>query len=232
VTERTLAEMGIETAGELAAADRDRLTEALGERGPELSRRAAGDDDRAVTPTGRPKSLSRESALPTTADQATKRETVSTLAADVAHRARERGCLYRTIGIKAVEPPFDVNTRARSLPGPVDDPDLVAEVALDLLGEFDETRVRKLGVRVSNLEFAEADQATLGGFDAGDHGGDRVGDDRDDNDGRSGRGDRAGGGKLTDWVDGPPERGDGDAASEGDDRRRTDDGQASLGDWS
>ena len=219
VTERTLAEMGIETAGELAAADRERLAEALGERGPELSRRAAGDDDRAVTPTGRPKSLSRESALPTTADRATKRETVSTLAADVARRARERGCLYRTIGIKAVEPPFDVNTRARSLPGPVDDPDLVAEVALDLLGEFDETRVRKLGVRVSNLEFAEADQATLGGFDAGD---------------RSDRGDRdrAGGEKLTDWVGGPPERGDGDAAAEGDDRRRTDEGQASLGDWS
>ena len=216
VTERTLAEMGIETAGELAAADRDRLAERLGERGPELSRRAAGDDDRAVTPTGRPKSLSRESALPTTADRATKRETVSTLAADVARRARERGCLYRTIGIKAVEPPFDVNTRARSLPGPVDDPDLVAEVALDLLGEFDETRVRKLGVRVSNLEFAEADQATLGGFDAGDRG------DRD----------RAGGEKLTDWVGGPPERGDGDAAAEGDDRRRTDEGQASLGDWS
>ncbi len=219
VTERTLAEMGIETAGELAAADRERLAEALGERGPELSRRAAGDDDRAVTPTGRPKSLSRESALPTTADRATKRETVSTLAADVARRARERGCLYRTIGIKAVEPPFDVNTRARSLPGPVDDPDLVAEVALDLLGEFDETRVRKLGVRVSNLEFAEADQATLGGFDAGDR------SDRGDHD-------RAGGEKLTDWVGGPPERGDGDAAAEGDDRRRTDEGQASLGDWS
>ena len=165
VTEETLAELGIETAGDLAAADRDRLAEALGERGPELSRRAAGDDDREVTPTGLPKSLSRESSLPATADGETKRETVSALAADVARRAHERGCLYRTIGIKAVEPPFEVNTRARSLPGPVDDPDLVESVALDLLDEFADDRVRKLGVRVSNLSFSTADQARLDGWD-------------------------------------------------------------------
>jgi len=256
VTERKLAELGVETAGDLAAADRDRLAEALGERGPELSRRAAGDDDREVTPTGLPKSLSRESALPTTADEATKRETVSALAADVARRARERGCLYRTIGIKAVEPPFDVNTRAKSLPGPVDDPDLVEEVALDLLAEFDETPVRKLGVRVSKLDFAETDQATLGGFDAGEGAGGGSGGGGGGSGGRGGgsggkggeshgAGDRtrgAGartpategdGGKLTDWVGGDPsaEETDGDA-TEGDAERRTGDGQASLGDWS
>jgi DNA polymerase IV (DinB-like DNA polymerase) len=226
VTEETLAELGVETAGDLAAADRDRLADALGERGPELSRRAAGDDDREVTPTGLPKSLSRESALPTTADEATKRETVTALAADVARRARERGCLYRTIGIKAVEPPFDVNTRARSLPGPVDDPDLVEEVALDLLGEFDDVRVRKLGVRVSKLDFAESDQATLGGFEGGEGGGDgaRRG-------ARSERGGEGDGGKLTDWVGGPPERSDGDEPPAGPDRREADEGQASLGDW-
>ncbi|PSQ57126.1 DNA polymerase IV, partial [Halobacteriales archaeon SW_8_68_21] len=149
--------------------------------------------------------------------------------------ARERGCLYRTIGIKAVEPPFDVNTRAKSLPGPVDDPDLVEEVALDLLREFDETPVRKLGVRVSKLDFAETDQSTLGGFDASD--------------GTGGRGENAGdhtrgggarttatdgdGGKLTDWVDGEPsaEEGERDATG-GNAERRTGDGQASLGDWS
>jgi len=57
VTERTLAELGIETAGDLAAADPDRLADELGDRGRELYRRARGDDDREVTPTGLPKSL-------------------------------------------------------------------------------------------------------------------------------------------------------------------------------
>jgi DNA polymerase IV (DinB-like DNA polymerase) len=237
VTERTLAEMGIETAADLAAADPDRLADELGERGPELHRRARGDDDREVTPTGLPKSLSRESSLSATADEEAKRETVAALAADVARRARERGCLYRTIGIKAVEPPYDVNTRARSLPGPVDDPDLVESVALDLLAEFADDRVRKLGVRVSNLDFAESDQATLGGFEPGE-GGDSEGDGGSDRDDASEpRATTDGdGGKLTDWVGGEPTAAESDAAdAAGHEPRRAserDDGQASLGDWS
>ncbi|MDZ5810406.1 DNA polymerase IV [Halorubrum sp. AD140] len=230
VTERTLAEMGVEIAADLAAADPDRLADELGERGPELRRRARGDDDREVTPTGLPKSLSRESSLPPTADRETKRETVAALSADVARRARERGCLYRTIGIKAVEPPYDVNTRARSLPGPVDDPELVEEVALDLLDEFAEDRVRKLGVRVSKLDFAESDQTTLGGFESSDG---AVSDRAGSSGSRATTAD-GDGGKLTDWVGGEPTARDGgesDAERNAADRR-TDDGQASLGDWS
>jgi len=249
VTERTLAELGIETAGDLAAADPDRLGEELGDRGRELYRRARGEDDREVTPTGLPKSLSRESSLSATADEERKRETVRALAADVARRARERGCLYRTIGIKAVEPPYKVNTRARSLPGPVDDPDLVESVALDLLDEFADDRVRKLGVRVSKLDFAESDQATLGGFNAGGGdsgtgegaggsaagGGDGRGRDRDgdiDPDPRSVATD-GDGGKLTDWVSGESDAADADdAESGGETDPSAADGQASLGDWS
>ncbi|SMO57658.1 Y-family DNA polymerase [Halorubrum cibi] len=233
VTERALAERGIETAGDVADADPDALADEFGDRGRELVRRARGEDDREVTPRGLPKSLSRESSLPRTVDEERKRETVSALAADVARRARERGCLYRTIGIKAVLPPFDVNTRAHSLPGPVDDPDLVESVALELLSEFDDDEVRKLGVRVSKLDFADSDQATLGGFEG-------TGRDRGDDglEGSGGRGEREGaGGKLTDWVGGGPDgsaSGDDDAATEADDApdRRTGDGQASLGDWS
>ncbi|WP_435074080.1 Y-family DNA polymerase [Halorubrum sp. HHNYT27] len=237
VTERTLAEMGIETAADLAAADLDRLADALGERGPELHRRARGDDDREVTPTGLPKSLSRESSLSPTADEEPKRETVAALAADVARRARERGCLYRTIGIKVVEPPFDVNTRARSLPGPVDNPDLVESVALDLLAEFADDRVRKLGVRVSNLDFAESDQATLGGFDAGDvESGSGGGASDPTHDFRGGTTTTEGdGGKLTDWMGEEPAAAESAEAEveESGDRRASErgDGQASLGDW-
>ena len=251
VTEQTLADLGIETAGDLAAADPDQLADAFGDRGRELYHRARGIDDREVTPRGVPKSLSRESSLSPTADTATKQETVSALAADVARRARERGCLYQTIGIKAVEPPFDVNTRARSLSGPVDDPDLVASVALDLLREFADDRVRKLGVRVSNLDFAAGDQATLTGFDGTEAAEDDDGqpdtnrpagtdsqtatDSRPDTSG-CGVGDTAVDGRsderrtLTDWIDPEPS-----ATASGDtDTNRTSrprDGQSSLDDW-
>ena len=169
VTADRLAEMGVETAGDLAEADPTALRSAFGSRGVELHDRARGIDDREVTPTGRPKSLSRESAFAeATDDRGEKRETLAALAADVAARARSRDATYRTIGIKAVVPPYDVNTRERSLPGPVDDPELVEEVALELLTEFDGEAVRKLGVRVSNLSFASGEQARLDGWEGGE----------------------------------------------------------------
>ncbi|WP_435078000.1 DNA polymerase IV [Halococcus sp. AFM35] len=167
VTARECREMGIETAGDLAAASPGRLDERFGERGREIRSFARGEDSRPVTPVGRPKSLSRESAFTDATDEmATLRERVTALAAAVAERADRKSALYRTIGIKVVTPPFDVNTRARSLPGPVADADLVSDVALDLLEEFDDATVRKVGVRVSNLAFESGEQASLDGFES------------------------------------------------------------------
>jgi DNA polymerase IV (DinB-like DNA polymerase) len=168
VTAAELRDIGIETAGDLAAADPDRIEDRFGDRGLAVRRYARGEDDRPVEPVGKPKSLSRESAFAEeTADPERQRERVRALATAVAERATRKGALYQTIGIKVVQPPYDVNTRARSLPGPVDEPDLVAEVALDLLEEFEGDPARKLGVRVSNLSFADEDQESLDSWDRG-----------------------------------------------------------------
>ncbi|AFZ71653.1 DNA polymerase Y family protein [Natronobacterium gregoryi] len=165
VTARELREMGLETAGDVAAADPEPLVERFGERGRELYDRARGDDDRRVEPKGDPKSFSRESAFAEpVSDPGPKYEQIETLAAAVADRAQREGALYRTVGIKAVTPPYDVNTRERSLPGPVDDPDLVDRITRELFAEFETEPVRKVGVRVANLEFASADQASLDGW--------------------------------------------------------------------
>jgi DNA polymerase IV (DinB-like DNA polymerase) len=166
VTAAELGDLGIETAGDLAAADPDTLEHRFGERGLEIYRYARGEDSREVTPRGRPKSLSRESAFTeATSDREEVSDRVRSLASSVADRARSKDALYQTIGIKVVTPPFDVNTRARSLPGPVERPALVEDVALELLSEFEGERVRKVGVRVSNLSFTEGEQASLGGFE-------------------------------------------------------------------
>jgi DNA polymerase IV (DinB-like DNA polymerase) len=184
VTAGELREAGIETIGDLADAPEPWVAEQYGDRGRELRARARGKDEREVTPTGRPKSLSRESAFAeATAEPAEKREAVETLAAAVADRARRQGALYRTIGIKVVEPPFEVHTRAESLSGPVEDPDLLRKIALDLLGEFRNCPVRKLGVRVSNLEFADGEQAALGEW-VGSAGSDSTEHDRPGGSGR------------------------------------------------
>ncbi|NLV14601.1 DNA polymerase IV [Haloarcula argentinensis] len=165
VTARELDSLDIGTAGDLAAADPELLAERFGERGREIRRYARGEDERSVTPKGDPKSLSRESAFTdATTDMETKCRQVRTLADAVADRAQRKGARYQTIGIKVVTPPFDVNTRARSLPGPVEEPELVRRIALDLLGEFADDPVRKVGVRVSNLDFSAGEQANLDGF--------------------------------------------------------------------
>jgi DNA polymerase IV (DinB-like DNA polymerase) len=166
VTARELAGLDIETAGDLAEADPETLERRFGERGREIHRYARGEDPRSVTPKGDPKSLSRESAFTDAVeDIEEKQRKVRTLATAVADRAHRKDARYQTIGIKVVEPPFDINTRARSLPGPVADADLVESVALDLLAEFADVPVRKLGVRVSNLDFSAGEQASLAGFE-------------------------------------------------------------------
>ncbi len=172
VTARKLAGLGVETAGDLADADPEVLENRFGERGREIRRYARGEDIREVTPRGDPKSLSRESAFTEAVeDTDEKRRKVTTLARAVADRAGRKGARYQTVGIKVVEPPFDINTRARSLPGPVADADLVESIALDLLGEFADRPVRKLGVRVSNLDFSAGEQASLTGFEGAAGGG-------------------------------------------------------------
>ena len=162
VTAARMRELGIENAGDLAAADPATLEAEFGERGRRVHRFARGDDERSVEPKGRPKSFSRESAFrdPTT-DTERQHERIETLATAVADRATQRDVLYQTIGIKAVMPPFDINTRAKSLPGPVDDPELVREVASNLFEEFEGERIRKLGVRVSKLSFGAETQPSL-----------------------------------------------------------------------
>ena len=159
---QTFHDLSIDTIGDLAAADLEVLAEEFGERGRELHFRARGIDERAVESRGRPKSLSRESSFgEPVEDPEQARERLSELAAAVAQRATNKGALYRTIGIKVVEPPFEQNTRERSLGGPVDEPALLRETAHDLFEEFEGRAVRKLGVRVSNLSFADNEQAGL-----------------------------------------------------------------------
>ena len=162
VTASTLREMGIETAGDLAVADPDDLTAEFGDRGREVHQRARGHDPREVTPPDDPKSISNESSFGdavTNLDE--KREKVRELAGKVTDRADSKEALYQTVGIKVVTPPFDVNTRARTFSGPVSDPELVESTALDLLTEFTEAKIRKVGVRVSNLSFEGTQQPGL-----------------------------------------------------------------------
>ncbi|WP_440771315.1 DNA polymerase Y family protein [Natronorubrum sp. DTA28] len=245
VTARALREMGLETAGDVATTDPGPLVERFGERGRELYDRARGDDDRRVEPKGEPKSFSRESAFAEPVEKPKpKYEQIETLAAAVADRAQREGALYRTVGVKAVTPPYDVNTRERSLPGPIDDPELVDRIARDLFTEFESEAVRKVGVRVANLEFAAADQASLDGWEGQANGQRADGDGTAETnaaDGGLAAGNDAGVGDETgstgDETNSSDEESDSAAdetasATDGRDSTTHAEGQASLGDFS
>lgn len=162
VTAEEMRDMGIETAGDLVEADVNALENAFGVRGVEVHQRAQGIDPRPVTPPDDPKSLSNESSFaPPTSNWERKAEKIKQLADKVTDRAQEKGVLYQTVGIKVVEPPYDVNTRARTLNGPIDNPELVESIALELLEEFDDTQTRKVGVKIAKLSFTENNQGTL-----------------------------------------------------------------------
>ncbi len=161
VTASTLREMGCDTIGDVAELPPPALAERFGDRGRELAARARGEGSDIVEPQGDPKSLSRESSLGEERDDfVAVRSRVADLAEAVAARAEDKGAQYRTVGIKVVKPPFDIHTRERTFGGPFADASLVESTALELLDEFTDEAIRKVGVRVSNLDFA-ADQAPL-----------------------------------------------------------------------
>lgn len=154
-------EEGIETAGDLAALSTQEVIDRFGSRATTLFDRVRGIDPRAVEPVGKPKSISKERSIEPSNSPEVHEAVIRTLAEQVTQRARRKDARYRTVGIKVVETPFDRQTREHSLTGAIRDGDLVEEIALELLEEFAGAEVRKLGVRVSNLEFFAGEQSRV-----------------------------------------------------------------------
>ncbi len=165
VTENQLEEMNVNTVADLAEVPLSTLITHFGERGRDLYKAARGIDDKRVTPQDNPKSFSREAAVK--ANDATSesiQKIIIELAEDVAVRANKENASYQTITLKLVSPPYEVNTRAKSLSGPINNSDLVEKFALELLQDFSNTNVRKIGVQVSKLTFADGEQTRLDGW--------------------------------------------------------------------
>lgn len=153
-TAAALQGMGIATIAALAGTPIDALAARFGARlGPYLRRRARFEDEGAVTPVRVAVSESRETTFPTDISDPAElerilRELSHRLCGALAHQER-RG---RTIAIKVRLEDFSTHTRARTLTAPMNDAELVGDVACELLREFGATRaVRLLGVRVAGF---------------------------------------------------------------------------------
>jgi DNA polymerase-4 len=151
-TAARLADLGIDSVADLAAADERDLAAAFGPRtGPWLRALGHGAGDRDVTdepwvPRGRSHEETYQEDITERSEMEAR---LQRLARRVAAEVVEDGRSITHVAIKVRFVPFRTATRVTKLPAPTTDPDAVAATAAQLLGRFDELRpVRLLGVRV------------------------------------------------------------------------------------
>lgn len=150
-TARKLAELGLHTVAELAAADPAELAARLGPAmGPWYVQlgRGIGRVEVSATPWV-PRSRGHETTFQADlTDWARVREEAAALAREVAADVRAEGRPAARVGVKVRFAPFFTYSRSATLAAPTSDPDVLTATALEVLERFDHDRaVRLLGVR-------------------------------------------------------------------------------------
>lgn len=173
-TVEKLDQMGLRTLAELAAAPEPLLVQRFGaNHGRDLLRRARFEHDGVVAPVRKAVSESRERTFDVdVSDRMALREEMTRMAGELCESLATHGRRGRTIGIKVRLDDFSTVTRARTIAQPTCDAEVVGEVALELLREYEPPRpVRLLGVRVAGF----VDDRAGGGRGEGDLDGEEPG---------------------------------------------------------
>ena len=152
-----LTALGILTIGDLARTDAGLLQDHFGRSySAWLGNVAQGVDDRPVTTSSEPKSISRETTferdLHARHDRDKLSEIFTALCTRVSEDLHRKGYLGRTIGIKLRYADFSTVTRDVTLPASVNEPAAIRRAAGECLRRVPlEQRIRLLGVRVGAL---------------------------------------------------------------------------------
>ena len=157
-TQERLKAEGVVTIGDLAALSDDWLQQTLGRNGEYAKRLALGQDDREVQTHRDTKSVSSETTLARdTGDSEALLELVRRLSNDVSRSLERRGLMGKTVKVKLRLSDFTTFTRQRTMPEPVQAPDLIADAASALVrAEAGPDRLfRLVGVGVSGFEEPE-----------------------------------------------------------------------------
>lgn len=165
VTQRALANLGIQTVADLLACPPDVLERRLGSWTATLLELARGIDERPVQPESDAKSFGAETTFERDViDPARLRLELDLLVERTAWRLRRDGLLARTVHLKARFPDFTTVTRALTLPTPTDQTLRLRRVARELLERRLDRQgrpLRLLGVSFTNLDAADAGQLEL-----------------------------------------------------------------------
>lgn len=152
-----LEALQIRTIGELAGANPAWLLEHFGQKyGAWLHEAAHGRDDRALTVSREPKSISRETTFERDLHPKQDRETLSRILLDLCERLAQdlarKGYLARSVGIKLRFEDFSTITRDHSLQVPVaDGASLIDAARASLKRVVLDRKLRLLGIRAGAL---------------------------------------------------------------------------------
>ncbi|MEM7112255.1 MAG: DNA polymerase IV [Chloroflexota bacterium] len=165
-TAEKLAEMGITTCGQLAAADLGILQARFGNMGSDLQQRAQGKDGRSVQPDrGISKSISQEWTFTNdVSDPAILREQLVKMSQRIAQSLQDQSLIAHTINVKFRWADFTTFTRQKSVSVGIDQAADILRLA-ELIWEQHwpvGQPMRLIGVGVSNLKEGEQRQLSLG----------------------------------------------------------------------
>ncbi|MGH1360503.1 MAG: DNA polymerase IV [Burkholderiaceae bacterium] len=153
-----LNRLGIQTIGELAAAEQRWLIKQFGQSyGPWLHRVAWGRDERPIVTHSEPVSRSSETTferdMHLRQDRDALLEILDTLTEKLSRDLAKRQYAGSTIGIKVRYTDFAITTRDRSIAQATNDPKIILMAALNCLDRVPSNRrIRLIGVRVGSLQ--------------------------------------------------------------------------------
>jgi DNA polymerase-4 len=155
-----LEALGVRTIGDLAACDRAVLDAHFGHTYARwLADAARGRDERPLSTSSEPVSMSRETTfdrdLSATADRRELGTILDDLVQALAHDLQRKGYVGKTVGIKLRFDDFRTVTRDLTLPDPTAEADTIRHAAGLCLKRVDfARRIRLMGVRMASLRHA------------------------------------------------------------------------------
>lgn len=153
-TAARLAELGIQTVGQIARLPDAVLIRQFGQAGREMGQHARGMDDRPVATERSARSISQEITFDQdVSNQEILTRTLRTMSEKVALSLRQSDLCAGTVRLKIRWPDFTTHTRQVSLAQPADQDGIIFEAALELLHSIwaKGRPVRLLGVGASRL---------------------------------------------------------------------------------
>ncbi len=153
-TSARLAELGINTIGDIARWPESELVRLFGENGRDLAQHAHGIDRRPIVTERETKSVSQETTFSRDVrDDKALENTLRELAAEVARNLRKSNLAGTTVKLKVRWPDFTTLTRQTTLAQRTDRADEIVKTAIDLLRALRKPgqAVRLIGVGVGGL---------------------------------------------------------------------------------